>query len=857
MAITIGDVGVIHLPDYYVPAQGAVENLDDDDANLRPKAGVVLDGYLTTQDVVVGAAASKVAVLDRFAPNDATITATGAKYSSGAATGYGGWKPPSDQTVFHTVPYLHLPVPEQWEGMYNNPIIALPGGATPKVFSQYRLIKPTMYSGFMRVIAQLILGYGRITPPDKDRQIARHLKSSSGLVTCWCGENHFKVSSAHPYDPNKIYKTMEDYSFDSSTVPEDDKLLGSLNYGFHWNLTHGIYSSENGTLYLIRISQEGVFAMRLPVLGNTNSSVPDYLRTKLQDMPLGFGFPLGVYTIPVGSDPQVVNTPIDQAVKDGWVKRLITAEAIAPFYTRLQATYAECGWAFSESGKSIDNVGWSIPLPSPYDYPYFEHWHIDISGGDAPTGVARYNYAHCTTGGYDSSISTMTARITKAGEGNAVDISQHSKPFKVPMVDSETGIPAVISFDMLPRGWPDQGPPPPAYLAAYKTYPVSDTAVHVFYDGEELVWIRFFNPMNSAKTISDSWDDREEEPYPHECMILGSYSWGSSSRSSTLPRGFYSNRVDPRQMADEASLDKRSSGEKTWESPYMGIVYSYPYPPRLFGYQDSNGYYGSIEYHLGIDDFEPGYQSMPGSPWTGKRHGFHVHVTGTNIVGQSYNYSCALPLTDREAAFICERKVQATKTVYDNKYGAMVMHFVYYTYPSWIPDLQESIDGDFGIPVGNWEDWQLRYDTVKYLRYQYFTTENNYTKEPLRSVRESLNVAGGYFEAPTDIWNHDVTTHDPDVYTITTICSEHAGAAYPAVMQGVPGSEQLWEWKLPYPDSWQCAWFWATRSVAGTDSSKQSIYLNGGMSYTGLKKDKMSEFEITSLQRQVTFLGDL
>jgi len=857
MTIKVGDVGVIHLPDYFVPALGEpTPNVDDDSTNLAPKGGVVLDGYLTTQDVNVGGSVVAVPVLDRFAPNAATILAIGSTGSRRMSTGSSPWKPPSDMTVFHTVPYLHIPVPEQWESQYNNPVQPPPGSTViPKVYSQYRLMKPTMYSGFMRVIAQLIMGYGRKSQPTKDIQIDRHVFTVAGSKTCWCGEIHYKVSATHPLDPNKVYRAMEDYSFESSSVPEDDKLLGSLNYSFSWAKTHGVYKTDAGRLYLIRISADGMFAMRMPVLGNTQSFVPTSLSDMLKDMPLGYDLPSGTYTPAVSGQPYTPASAIDSAVLEGWVKRLLTPEQLAPFYTNRNATYTECGWAFSASGKKIDNVCWHIPLPKPYDYPYFEHYHIEITGGDGGTSH-QYNYAHCTNG-YDGSISSLSASISKVGEGNALDISQYSKPFKVPMIDQETGIPAVISFDMLPRGWSTSGPPEPVYLAAVKTYPVSDTTVHVFYDDEELIWIRFFNPMNTAKTVQDSWDDRTEEAYPHECMILGSYTWGSTSRSTALPRGFYSNRIDPRQMADESSVDMRSSGEKTWESPYMGITYSYPYPPRLFGYQDSNGYQHGADYQLGYDDFEPGYNSAVGSPWTGKRHCFHVHVTGLSIVGQQYVYSCALPLTDREAAFICERRVQATKTVFDNKYAAMVMQFVYYTFPSWIPDLQDSIDGDFGIPVGNWEDWQLRYDTVKYLRYQLYPIIDNYTKEPLRNVRETLNIAGGWFEAPTDIWNHDVTTHEPDVYTISSICSTKFGAEYPSTMLGVAGSEQLWEWLLPWPDGWQCAWFWATRSVVGTDSSKQNIYINGGMDYTGLKKDKMSLFEITSLQRQVTFLGDL
>lgn len=842
VTVRVARIGGIHIAEFVRHPDFAGAKGEYDAFGLRPYGGVVVDGYYDEEQVTD---AITLPVLDRFTPSTATLKWLNSSYTSlekrlAVATDSEERQRLQAQMRFlhhdgdyklKKVPYLALHVPDQWKHLYNNPITNPLSSRSKKVYSQYRLIKPTMYSGRMRVVAQILLGFGRQPAPTVDQQ----RRSMHALHECWCGQNH----GGNVVADEANMQNVEDYGHWSQDTPPEDKLLGSLNYWFHWYKTHGVYKTDEGRYYLIEIGSDGVWAMRLPVLRNSKWALPEDAKDYLSDLPLGYGFPRKV------AEGNEKEAPWDRAKREGWLKQLLTADDLAPFYEKLQPTYAECGWAFSLSGKKIDNVGWRINAPRPYDYPVFEHWHIELRGGDKGEKVTDYCH-NSSIPGFDKSIETLTADIRKVGEGNAVDVSQWHKPFKIPKIDEDTGIPGVVSFDMNPRGFPTKWTAlPPDYAKAVPNYPVSDTVVHVFYDGEELVWTRFYNPMNTTKTESDSWDDRDYQPY---CMLLGGFTWGSYTRPTTLPKGFYSNRLDPRKQADESRLDLQSAGRKTWESPYMGVEYSWPYPPFHFGYEQSND---EGEWY---NSFDASYRSRVGSPWTAKRHCFHVHVWGTRVTGQSYAYACALPLTDREAAFICERHVCATRDKIDYQYAAMVMQFVYYTYPSWIPDYELGIDHGI-IPVGNWEWWQLRDDTVKYLMWKFFDDEHNYTKEQQQPIQTVLNIVSGTHTAPLDTWDRGKNEAAVEEYKVYTLCSK-MGGEYPKDMQASAGASQLWEAKIPDDDGFLIAHFWCTRSMLGAEGSKQHIYLNGRMEYVGVRADVLDDFDKTSPHRQVTFIGE-
>ena len=119
-----------------------------------------------------------------------------------------------------------------------------------------------------------------------------------------------------------------------------------------------------------------------------------------------------------------------------------------------------------------------------------------------------------------------------------------------------------------------------------------------------------------------------------------------------------------------------------------------------------------------------------------------------------------------------------------------------------------------------------------------------------------LNIVGGTHTAPLDVWDRSKPETAVEDYAITTICSKQGGE-YPAKMKATAGASTLWEEKIPNDDgSIKIAHFWCTRSVVGTESFKMHIYLNGMMAYTGLRADKLLDFDKISPHRQVTFIGE-
>lgn len=858
VTVRVARLGSVHLAEFVRHPSVDMANGGYEAYGLAPYGGVVVDGYFDTEETGIENP-PLIALLDRFSPSAETLTRLTAQYKrvqellASIANVEGPdatrareqlelqmrYLHHDSDVSLRQVAYLPLHVPDQWAHLYNNPVQPNPLAANPKpprVYAAQRLIKPTMYSGRMRVVAQVLLGLGRFPEPSREQ-----LGNTHAPTDCWCGQSH---TSQEILKLANLQRGVEDYPHDlKDETPPDDKLLGSLNYWFHWIKTHGVYKSDNGRYYLIEIGEGGMWAMRLPVIFKSGWKMSDEAKEYLHALPLGYPMPSKEAVLKDGK------TPFDKAVEEGWVKQLLSADDLAPFYEKLQAPYLECGWAFSLSGKKVDNVGWRINAPRPYDYPVFEHWHIEISGGDdGPVSEDKIDYNHdISVKSFDASIGNMRATIQMVSKGNALDTAQYGQCFKVPTLDMETGIPSVVSFDMLPRGWPKIGNNIPGdYLKALPNYPVSDAVVHVFYDGEELVWMRFFNPMHTAKQEYGSWDDRDYMPY---CMLLGSFTWGDYTTNTAKPKGFYTSRGDSRKIADASRTDMQSQGGHTWESPYMGVEYSWPYPPFHFGYEQSNS---EGEWY---NDFDASYRSRVGSPWTAKRHCFHVHVHGTRVTGQSYSYSAAIPMTDREAVFICERHFAATRDKVDYQYAAMVMQFVYNTYPSWVPDLELWDKGI--IPVGYWPEWMLRDDTVKYLMWMFFDAENNFTNEERMPPQTVLNISAGTFTAPLSTWDRSKPEAAVEDYTITTVCSK-MGGEYPAEMKATVGANVLWENTLPEPqgDGFKLAHFWCTRSVLGTEGHKQHIYLNGKMAYAGFRNNVLTDFDKSSPHRQVTFIGE-
>lgn len=196
-------------------------------------------------------------------------------------------------------------------------------------FSQYQTPRSSMWTGTMKKVVQLVMGFGRI-------------------------------NVAKLYDPNLPKQTQ-----DTKKYAQDVKALGvQVRFDYKFSRTHGITKAADGRLWLVEISiTRGVVAMPLPIYPNSKTVGFSNRATSRGDaamvtaldelgcLPTGEAFP---------GDPKV----FDAKVASGDILVLADSSVMEPFYN-CSAYSSSCGWAFSESGTEAHNVGYYYPDNNP------------------------------------------------------------------------------------------------------------------------------------------------------------------------------------------------------------------------------------------------------------------------------------------------------------------------------------------------------------------------------------------------------------------------------------------------------------------------------------------------------------
>lgn len=174
-------------------------------------------------------------------------------------------------------------------------------GTSNILFSQYRLLRPSMYSGLMQSAVQLVMGYG-ILPNDKNQPVPTQVK-----------------------------------------------------YDYKFFRTHGITRGTDGTLWLIEISAtRGVSAMVLPVYNNTQRLYYEAVAKNDQSMITAIET-LGA--LPTGAVFPADSTTYYQLVEEGKILRLLTLDKMQGFYSYSPFS-PNMGWAFSPDGREAHNTGY-------------------------------------------------------------------------------------------------------------------------------------------------------------------------------------------------------------------------------------------------------------------------------------------------------------------------------------------------------------------------------------------------------------------------------------------------------------------------------------------------------------------
>lgn len=222
--------------------------------------------------------------------------------------------------------------------------------------SQYTDICSSMYSGTMTKLAQIILGLGK-----------------------------------------------------SSRVKDGTQ----LRYDYRWAKCHGVMSGPDGKKWLVQISADGVYAMRVPIFkgssgagGSKQTAVREAVRL-FGGVPSGAPFPSGA--------------ALTAAIEAGTVLELSSASDMAPVYAKSPYSSA-MGWSFNNAGSQAHNTCYSESAGVYTSY----HYRLDISLDGASLtlvtsgtikGPNRFKFWEPTTGNYlrvpNNTWSSGGAELTK------------------------------------------------------------------------------------------------------------------------------------------------------------------------------------------------------------------------------------------------------------------------------------------------------------------------------------------------------------------------------------------------------------------------------------------------------------
>lgn len=296
-------------------------------------------------------------------------------------------------------------------------------------FSQYVLLRPSMYSGKMAAVVQAVMGLGR-------------------------GHERALLS----------YKDYKPETFEKRWASVVKRFGHQIWYDYRFSRTHGIHTAADGKLWLIEISiTRGVLAMPLPMFPESDSAVYlERVRQKkdkdLEAVILEFG------GIPTGAS--FAHVPkLQEKIDSGEVLQLLQPEDVRPFYQNSAYSTAS-GWTFNSRGTEAHNTGWRFIDEDTMQRAV--HYQINIEIG--PLKERREP---------GEPIADGTANISRQSEGIIVRGTGKFGRF-VPMKFHEPLIGGLLSHDGRPYG----APPTPR--------PKCDTTMFVCFVNDNIKVVKFY-----------------------------------------------------------------------------------------------------------------------------------------------------------------------------------------------------------------------------------------------------------------------------------------------------------------------------------------------------------------------------
>lgn len=410
-------------------------------------------------------------------------------------------------------------------------------------FSQYNRLKPTMYSGTMRKVVQLCMGFGR--------------QRREG------GKEYSQYDAGGSPDTVGAKPDSSDYA-----KAVANKGL-QIRYDWRFGRTHGVTRAADGRWWLVEISiTQGALAMPLP-LNTVTGKASFYQRLHdandedgLAALDLLGGFPTGE-TFPPGKQ-------MEAWIRAGRVVRMMDVDGLDPFYMDHSPYSSVMGWAFNALGSEAHNTAWRVEADG-----YLRGIHESVmlainasapavdtaSPGAISSLLAVLRFAQGErqySDRYDAAVwkisrmsssqvkmalrrgnerrvfdyvdalvldppATGSARRVRMSEGYLVHRGKTGNLIKFP--EPELGL--LVSMDMRPERVHED------------KLTRSDTVVHVFFDGQQLKWVKYFNDEREG---APPFTTDDFEP----CMYIGAWTQDTQYGNSTILPALYSNDFDDR-----------------------------------------------------------------------------------------------------------------------------------------------------------------------------------------------------------------------------------------------------------------------------------------------------------------------
>jgi hypothetical protein len=487
------------------------------------------------------------------------------------------------------------------------PELQTPTGS-PLVYSQYTRLRPTMYSGKMKRVVQALMGFGKQLPRESQtgQDENQPIPDGEGVINVTRSRSIYaKVFSEMMTPEERLREKKRQPTRYERDVAKDGL---QLRYDYRFMRTHGIYTAPDDTLWLVEIGiNRGVLAMPLPLHPLTvrppdpeagEQPEPWKFYEALEELEIDTGDPNNPLIVrdedglrvldefggfPTGESFPVDRKILDAMIRAGEVLELLKAEDMRPFYENSYYSSA-MGWAFSESGKEAHNTAYYFgdddvqrgvhyaanfdigavielePVPGAVAVaerakgaaselengadlaPILERKALRLSETQVRDLLYIENqkeFAETLNAMKVDPIAVGSAKVSLQREGLLINPGK-SPPYQIKFHEPLLGF--LLSHDFLPG------------FAGRDVRKPCDTAMHVFFAGEELKWVRyFFDPTENdpGETVESDFE---------ECMLVGSWTRTTSSGTRAIARGFYTGDYDDREeLAGSVRTEKVKS----------------------------------------------------------------------------------------------------------------------------------------------------------------------------------------------------------------------------------------------------------------------------------------------------------